>query len=74
MRDPLQALIQMGVVPTVTFPTDSRYYGSGTLSYVVAERADDHLPGTPFCAAARCSLTSATVAQAYRAGRATGWI
>lgn len=34
MRNPLQALIQMGVVPSVTFPTDSRYYGSRTLSYV----------------------------------------
>ena len=27
MKSPLQALIQMGVVPPVTFPTDSRYYG-----------------------------------------------
>ena len=34
MKTPLQALIQMGVVPTVTFPTDSRYYGSRTLTYV----------------------------------------
>lgn len=34
MKSPLQALIQMGVVPTVTFPADSRYYGTGTLSYV----------------------------------------
>ena len=34
MINPLQALIQMGVVPPVTFPTDSRYYGSKTLSYV----------------------------------------
>jgi nucleoid-associated protein YgaU len=34
MKSPFQALIQMGVVPPVTFPTDSRYYGSSTLSYV----------------------------------------
>ena len=34
MKTPLQALIQMGVAPTVTFPTDSRYYGTGTLTYV----------------------------------------
>ena len=34
MNNPLQALIQMGVVPQVTFPTDSRYYGSSTLTYV----------------------------------------
>jgi len=33
MINPLQALIQLGVVPSVTFPTDSRYYGSTTLSY-----------------------------------------
>lgn len=33
MKSPLQALIQMGVVPTVTFPADSRYYGSGTVTY-----------------------------------------
>ena len=34
MKSPLQALIQMGVVPTVTFPADSRYHGTGTLTYV----------------------------------------
>ena len=34
MKSPLQALIQLGVVPPVTFPTDSRYYGSSTLTYV----------------------------------------
>jgi len=34
MISPLQKLVQMGVVPTVTFPTDSRYYGSSTLTYV----------------------------------------
>src|SRR5262249_46020468 len=35
MKSPLQSLIQMGVVPPVTFPTDSRYYGSATLTYVM---------------------------------------
>ena len=34
MKSPLQALIQLGVVPTVTFPADSRYYGTSTLTYV----------------------------------------
>ncbi len=34
MKSPLQALIEMGVVPPVTFPTDSRYYGSRTLTYI----------------------------------------
>jgi nucleoid-associated protein YgaU len=33
MRSPLAALLQLGVIPPVTFPTDSRYYGSATLSY-----------------------------------------
>jgi hypothetical protein len=33
MNYPLQALLKMGVIPPVTFPTDSRYYGSSTLSY-----------------------------------------
>jgi hypothetical protein len=30
---PLQTLIQMGVVPAVSFPPDSRYYRFATLSY-----------------------------------------
>jgi hypothetical protein len=34
MKSPLQALIQLGVVPTVTFPTNSRYYGTSTLTHV----------------------------------------
>jgi nucleoid-associated protein YgaU len=33
MNYPLQALMQMGVLPPVTFPPDSRYYGSSTLTY-----------------------------------------
>jgi len=33
MKSPLLALIQMGVVPSVSFPTDSRYYNSSTLTY-----------------------------------------
>lgn len=37
MNHPLKALIQMGVVPTVTFPTDSRYYGYSTLTYTDAQ-------------------------------------
>jgi nucleoid-associated protein YgaU len=38
MKSPLQALIQLGVVPPVTFPTDSRYYGSKTLTHVTRTR------------------------------------
>src|SRR4051812_3557608 len=34
MNYPLQALLKMGVVPSVNFPTNSRYYGSSTLTYV----------------------------------------
>jgi hypothetical protein len=33
MNYPLQQLIQMGLVPPVNFPPDSRYYGSPTLTY-----------------------------------------
>ena len=33
MKYPLQALMQLGVVPPVTFPTDSRYCRSSTLTY-----------------------------------------
>lgn len=33
MSTPLQAFIQLGLVPPVSFPTDSRYYNSATLSY-----------------------------------------
>jgi hypothetical protein len=33
MNYPLQSLINLGVIPPVTFPTDSRYYGSNTLTY-----------------------------------------
>jgi hypothetical protein len=34
MKSPLQALIEMGMVPAVTFPTNSRYYGARTLTHV----------------------------------------
>jgi len=30
---PVQSLINLGVIPPVTFPTDSRYYNSATLTY-----------------------------------------
>ena len=33
MNYPLQAFMQLGLVPPVTFPTDSRYYGFTTLTY-----------------------------------------
>jgi|SRR5208282_1179268 hypothetical protein len=36
MNYPLQALLKMGVIPPVAFPTDSRYYGFSTLSYTTA--------------------------------------
>jgi len=34
---PLQTLIQMGLVPAVSFPTDSRYYRSATLQYTAPD-------------------------------------
>jgi hypothetical protein len=33
MKYPLAAMVQLGVVPPVTFPTDSRYYGYGVQQY-----------------------------------------
>jgi hypothetical protein len=33
MNYPLMAMAQLGVLPPVTFPTDSRYYGTGVLYY-----------------------------------------
>ena len=33
MNYPLQAMMMLGVVPQVTFPTDSRYYGASVLQY-----------------------------------------
>jgi hypothetical protein len=33
MNYPLMAMAQLGVIPPVTFPTDSRYYGFGVLQY-----------------------------------------
>jgi hypothetical protein len=55
MNYPLQALIQAGIVPQVSFPTDSRYYNSATLQYtapngqVIAYLARRFVPqpGTP---------------------------
>jgi hypothetical protein len=33
MNYPLQAMMQLGVVPPVSFPTDSRYYGFSVLQF-----------------------------------------
>ena len=33
MNYPLQAMMLLGVIPAVTFPTDSRYYGFSVLQY-----------------------------------------
>lgn len=37
MNYPLQTLIQMGAVPSVSFPTDSRYHNSATLQYIAPD-------------------------------------
>ena len=37
MNYPLQTLIQMGLVPAVSFPTDSRYHRSATLQYTAPD-------------------------------------
>jgi hypothetical protein len=36
MSYPIQSLINLGVIPPVTFPTDSRYYNSATLTYAAS--------------------------------------
>ena len=36
MNNPLQAMIDAGVVPSVNFPTDSRYYAAPTLQFTDA--------------------------------------
>lgn len=33
MSTPLSAFLQLGLIPPVTFPADSRYYGFSTLTY-----------------------------------------
>ena len=55
MNSPFQALLQSGVLPAVNFPTDSRYYGYSTLTYITPDgRAISYLmrrfvpqPGPP---------------------------
>ncbi|HEY2515835.1 MAG TPA: LysM domain-containing protein [Polyangiaceae bacterium] len=37
MNYPLQAMIQLGIIPPVTFPTDSRYHGYGVLQYTAPD-------------------------------------
>lgn len=34
MNYPLQAMVQLGVIPPVTFPIDSRYYAFGVQQYI----------------------------------------
>jgi hypothetical protein len=34
MNYPLQAMVRLGVIPPVTYPPDSRYYGFGVQQYV----------------------------------------
>jgi hypothetical protein len=37
VNDPVQALLRLGVIPPVTFPADSRYSGSATLTCTTAD-------------------------------------
>lgn len=39
MNYPLQAMMNLGVVPTVTFPTDSRYYAFKVQQYTAPDGA-----------------------------------
>lgn len=36
MSSPLTAFLQLGLVPPVSFPTDSRYHGTSTLTFTTA--------------------------------------
>ena len=40
MKYPLQAMVRLGVMPPVTFPTDSRYYGVRRAAIHRAQRAE----------------------------------
>ena len=72
MNYPLQALTQMGVVPPVNFPADSRYYGSGTLQLHGAERAEHSVSGAEIRAATRRSQLCDGRAALRAAGRPAG--
>lgn len=37
LRYPLAQMLQLGIVPAVTFPTDSRYHGFSVLQYATEE-------------------------------------
>ena len=37
MNYPLQTLLQLGIVPSVSFPTDSRYYRFSTQQYIAPD-------------------------------------
>ena len=58
----MQALISLGVVPPVTFPTDSRYYGSSTLTYTAPNGQASPIWRAASCRS-RARRTIATVAQ-----------
>ena len=70
MKYPLQTLIQMGVVPPVVFPTDSRYYRTGILQFTLPngqsvcylQRRSVPQPGAPNYA----TITQHTVRQGDR--------
>ena len=67
MNYPLQALIQLGVVPSVNFPTDSRYYGSATLTVHCARRHRS----SPIWRAASCRSRARPTSPPSRSTRVT---
>ena len=74
MNYPLQTLIQLGIVPSVNFPTDSRYY-SFRHAGNTRRRTEpgDYLPCAALCAAAwRAELCNRCAAHGGQ--RQTGWI
>ena len=49
MNAPIQALIKLGVIPPVSFPADSRYHGSPTLTYVTPGGRPSPISPGAFC-------------------------
>jgi nucleoid-associated protein YgaU len=37
VKNPLQAMLEQGVIPSVTFPQDSRYFGFATRTYTAPD-------------------------------------
>ena len=73
MNYPLQALMQMGVVPAVNYPPDSRYYRYSTLQYTAPNGQAISYLARRFVPATRARPISPP-SRSTSSDRATGWI